>query len=189
MATNNMAATISKWKRVQRYLFAIIAPMLVFLYVAGVLLGKFTGDRRLNTSDTIVVVGIGVAFLAALWPDVLTRFTKVKVGGVEFEVLQRLDEKQQKQERDLDDIRFALTLLLPQSERKHLENLGTGNTQNYKGSHELRTELRRLRNLRLIENIRFIAEITDAKVVDLKDYVRLTSVGRRYLDRVAGEDV
>jgi hypothetical protein len=82
--------------------FAFVAPVLVFLYVAGVLLGKFTGDRRLNTSDTIVVVGTGVALLAALWPEVLTRFTKVKLGGVEFEVLQRLDEKQQAQERDLD---------------------------------------------------------------------------------------
>jgi hypothetical protein len=82
--------------------FAFVAPVLVFLYVAGVLLGKFTGDRRLNTSDTIVVVGTGVALLAALWSEVLTRFMKVKLGGVEFEVLQRLDEKQQKQERNVD---------------------------------------------------------------------------------------
>jgi hypothetical protein len=189
MAVNASASGVSRWKHAHSAIFfAFVAPVLVFLYVAGVLLGKFTGDRRLNTSDTIVVVGTGVALLAALWPEVLTRFTKVKLGGVEFEVLQRLDEKQQKQERDLDDIRFALTLLLPPPERKHLENLGTGNTQNYRGNHELRTELRRLRNLQLIESVRFISEITDAKVVDLKEYVRLTSVGRRYLDRVAGDE-
>jgi hypothetical protein len=81
-----------------------------------------------------------------------------------------------------------LTLLLPPPQRKHLENLGTGNTQNYRGNHELRTELRRLRNLQLIESVRFISEITDAKVVDLKEYVRLTSVGQRYLDRAAGDE-
>jgi hypothetical protein len=46
----------------------------------------------------------GVALFGALWPEILERLGKVKLGGVEFE-LQKLNEKQQKQEADLDDIR------------------------------------------------------------------------------------
>src|SRR5258708_5324585 len=41
---------ISKWRRGLRYVFAITAPALVMLYVAGILDGTFAKERRLNTS-------------------------------------------------------------------------------------------------------------------------------------------
>src|ERR1700680_1093001 len=95
-----------KWKRALRCLFLVAVPTLVLLYVAGILRGKFSGGHRLNTSDTILVMATGVALFGALWPKILERLGKVKLGGVEFE-LQKLNEKQQKQEADLDDIRFV----------------------------------------------------------------------------------
>lgn len=175
-----------KWKRALRGLFLVAVPTLVLLYVAGILFGKFSGGRRLNTSDTIVVMAAGVALVGALWPENLERLLKVKVPGFEVE-LQKLNEKQQKQEADLDDIRFVLTLLLPPYERKHLESLWAETTQNYEGNHNLRTELRKLRTLQLIESLRPIQDIRDGVSVDLKDYVRLTSAGRRYLERLNRE--
>src|SRR5882762_8601163 len=108
---------IPKWKLALRCLFLVAVPTLVLLYVAGILRGKFSRGRRLNTSDTILVMATGVALFGALWPEILERLGKVKLGGVEFE-LQKLTEKQQRQEADLDDIRFVLTLLLPPYERK-----------------------------------------------------------------------
>jgi hypothetical protein len=177
---------IPKWRLALRCLFLVAVPTLVLLYVAGILRGKFSRGRRLNTSDTILVMATGAAIFGALWPEILERLGKVKLGGVEFE-LQKLNEKQQKQEADLDDIRFVLTLLLPPYERKHLENLWAGTTQNYEGNHNLRTELRKLRTLQLIESTRPIQDIRDEVSVDLQDYVRLTGAGRRYLERLNRE--
>jgi hypothetical protein len=179
---------ISKWRRALRYLFAVAVPTLGVLYIAGILRGTFYGERRLTATDAIVVFGTSAVLVVALWPEVLERLSKVKVGGVELEMIQRLDEKQQRQQKDLDDIRFVLTLLLPPSERKHLENLGTGNTQNYIGNHGLRTELRRLRTVQLIDSVRPIQDIKDGSSFDLKDYVRLTNQGHRYLERIAQDD-
>ena len=177
---------IPKWRLALRCLFLVAVPTLVLLYVAGILRGKFSRGHRLNSSDTILVMATGAALFGALWPEILERLGKVKLGGVEFE-LQKLNEKQQRQEADLDDIRFVLTLLLPPYERKHLENLWAGTTQNYEGNHNLRTELRKLRTLQLIESTRPIQEIRDGVSVDLKDYVRLTGAGRRYLERLNRE--
>jgi hypothetical protein len=179
---------IPRWRRVMRYLFAVMVPTLGILYIAGILRGTFYGERRLATTDAIIVFGIGAVLVVALWPEVLERLSKVKVGGVELEMLRRLDEKQQRQQKDLDDIRFVLTLLLPPSERKHLENLGTGNTLNYIGNHNLRTELRRLRTAQLIYSINPIQDIKDGNSVDLKDYVRLTDEGHGYLERIAQDE-
>jgi hypothetical protein len=187
-AQTNESTGISKWRRGLRYIFAITVPALVMLYIAGILDGTFAEERRLNASDTIMVIGTAAALFAALWPELFDRLRKVKLGGVEFEVLQRLDERQQKQQRDIDDIRFVLTLLLPPSERRHLENLGKGDTLNYKGNNNLRTELRRLRTLQLIETTHPIGDIKDEAKVDLKDYVRLTEAGHRYLARIAVSD-
>ena len=54
-----------------------------------------------------------------------------------------------------------LTLLLSPYERKHLENLWVGTTQNNEGNHNLRTELRKLRTLQLIESTRPIQDIIE----------------------------
>ena len=69
-----------KWKLALRCLFLVAVPTLVLLYVAGILRGKFSGEHRLNTSDTIVVVATGVALFGALWPEILERVGKVSSG-------------------------------------------------------------------------------------------------------------
>ncbi len=161
-------------------------PTLVILYVAGVVIGAIPEDRRLNTGEAILFLAAGVTLLGALWPEILERLVRGKPGGVELE-LTEIATKQQQQEAGLDDIRFVLTLLLPLTERKHLENLWAGFTQHYEGNSIVRAELRKLRTLQLIENMRPIQEIKDGAIVDLKDYVRLTKAGRGYLERINRE--
>lgn len=177
---------VAEWRRTLRPLFLFGIPTLVLLYVAAIVLGALPDDRRLNTGEVIIVFAAGVTLFAALWPEIMERLTKVKLGSVEFE-LEELGKKQREQDANLDDIRFVLTLLLPLAERKHLENLWAGFTQHYEGNNILRTELRKLRALHLIENLQPIQDIKDGAIVDLKDYVRLTDDGRRYLERINRE--
>ncbi len=177
---------VAEWRRTLRPLFLFGVPTLVLLYVAGFVLGAIPEDRRMNTGEAIVVFAAGVTLFGALWPEIIERLAKVKLGSVELE-LRELSERQRQQEASLDDIRFVLTLLLPLAERKHLENLWAGFTQNYEGNNILRAELRKLRTLQLIENMQPIQDIKDGTIVDLKDYVRLTDAGRRYLARINRE--
>jgi branched-chain amino acid transport system permease protein len=62
---NASASGGSRWKHAQRYLFAFVAPVLVFLYVAGVLLG------------TIFVVQPSMGGIATL-----KAFVVVTLGGI-----------------------------------------------------------------------------------------------------------
>ncbi len=179
-------AEVPEWRQVLRPVFLFGVPTLVLLYIAGIVLGAVPEDRRLTASDAIIALAAAATLFGALWPEILERLAKIKPGGVEVE-LKELSKKQQQQEASLDDIRFVLTLVLPLTERKHLENLWAGFTQNYQGNNTVRTELRKLRALRLVENLRPIQEIMDASVVDLKDYLRLTDAGRRYLERINRE--
>jgi hypothetical protein len=79
-----------------------------------------------------------------------------------------------------------LPILLPEAERIHLANLASANTKQYKGSHEVRTELRRLRSLKLVKmrSDKPIGDIGDGKMVDLADYVSLTELGQHWVDRI-----
>jgi hypothetical protein len=62
-------------------------------------------------------------------------------------------ERVKENENQLNYIRMLIPLLLPETERNHLINLAQGETSNYQGNHELRSELRRLRNIRLIRMV------------------------------------
>ena len=71
---------------------------------------------------------------------------------------------------------LVLPLLLPKPEQQHLLNLGAGNTSQYQGNPFLRSELRRLRSMGLLEKHvdRNIGDIRDNLTVDLSHYVYLT---------------
>ena len=86
-----------------------------------------------------------------------------------------------------DELDRVLTLLLRPEERNHLIRLDQGGTNNYVGRHSLREELRRLRALGLIQSNpgRSVGEMADNRRFDLKEFVRLTALGREYLVRLA----
>lgn len=88
--------------------------------------------------------------------------------------------------KELTDIQLILPVLLPEAERKHLFNLADKKTQNYKGTHQLRTELRRLRSVKLIKmrGDKEVGKIANDLTVDLSDFVELTDLGQRWVGRI-----
>jgi hypothetical protein len=97
-----------------------------------------------------------------------------------------LDEVKRTQESQQDHLRvmeMVLPLLLPKPEQQHILNLGTGKTSNYQGNHLLRSELRRLRSMGLLEKHagRNIGDIRDNLSVELSDYVYLTKSGKDWV--------
>lgn len=178
-------STTSDPTPLRRRLIAAVVILIVASYVVGIVFGLVPEKQKLGGADLGVLV-VGVAVVALLVrPDFLDRLTHVKVGNVEVE-LQKLQRDQQKQRNELDDVRFVLTLLLQGNELQHLRSLQSGNTQGVVGSHELRTELRRLRTLGLIQNLGTskMADLTDNGRFDLGKIVELTERGREYMERV-----
>jgi len=172
-----------------RYVIAIGVLVFVAFYSVGIVAGKIPPQRKLVGADVaILLVGVLIAAML-LQPEILDRLTHFKLGSLEFE-LQQLQQNQKTQENELNDVRFALTLLLQDRERGHLANLKIGTTQNYVGNHDLRSELRRLRTLGLLANVgdRKIADIKDGQKIDLANFVQLTERGRRYLDKLGEGD-
>ena len=76
-----------------------------------------------------------------------------------------------------------MAVAVPELLRNHLVNLAAGRTSNYEGRGTLRSELRQLRDLGLVEKLpnRNIGDIQTGKTVDLSDYVKLTEFGKRWL--------
>jgi|SRR5258707_238611 hypothetical protein len=175
----------SQYRYMIRCAVAVIVLATVCSYIAGIVLGKISAERKLGGAEVLLVFVSGLVVTVLLRPELLERLTHVKIGSVEVE-LRKLQEDQQVQRNELDDLRFVLTLLLQHSEKEHLRKLNEGETQDYVGRPELRTELRKLRTLGLIRSCegRRIHEIADKRKVDLKDFVKLTERGRHYLERI-----
>lgn len=78
-------------------------------------------------------------------------------------------------------------LLLPSTERAHLNNLWQRRTGVYRGHAVLREELRRLRSFDLIRmrQGRTVAEIADGGEIDLAEFVELTDKGRAWATELA----
>jgi hypothetical protein len=160
---------------------AILVLLLIGAYVLAVLEG-LPKERRIDAA-TLGIIGIGVLIAAILFrPDILERVTRLEVAGWKVEI----EKRQDRQDKQLDYMRLILPVLLPTPERKHLLNLANHKTKNYRGNHELRTELRRLRSLGLIKMRpdKRIGDITNDLVVDLDDYVELTRLGEEWVDRI-----
>ncbi len=169
-----------------RLVLAIVISLLVIAYIAGVVSGIITEQHRIDAVGlaTIALAAIVVALL--MRPEVFERLKILEMSGFKLEMLEKVRERQVKQESKLEDIALILPLLLPEKERKHLHNLANRTTANYKGNHEVRSELRRLREIKLIEMLkgREVNQIKDGLVFDLADYVKLTPHGSRWQKRI-----
>jgi hypothetical protein len=119
----------------------------------------------------------------------LLLFKQIKtfsVGQLKFEMIEKIRERQDKQEERLADIALVLPLLLPQNEVKHVKNLFERATSRYMGGHPLRTELRRLASIGLLsrKSGRHIGEMKDDATFDLGECVELTDLGRAWAIRI-----
>jgi hypothetical protein len=172
-----------------RFVVAAIVGIVVAAYLVGIVSGKIPQPRRLAAADLGVILIAAGVLGSLLSPAFLNRLTHLKVGGVEVE-LRQLQQDQETQQRELDDVRFVLTLLLQENELRHLRNLQKGSAREYVGGHSVRTELRKLRGLGLIQNVRgrHIGELTDKTKGDLANFVELTERGKDYLERLGKYD-
>jgi hypothetical protein len=156
--------------------------LLAALAVLGALLRMFGTPNLATHLDQTTLLYLGVAGALLLFRHIKT----FSMGQLKFELIEKLRERQDKQEERLADIALVLPLLLPNREVKHIRNLWAHKTAGYTGNHDLRTELRRLRSIGLLtmkEN-RKVAEMKDNAEFDLANYVGLTELGRRWAVRI-----
>jgi hypothetical protein len=172
-----------------RRLVAVVVVLATCTYIVAVVLGRIPSQQKLGVADiAVVLLAAGVASIM-LKPELLDRISHLKLGELELDWLQKLEEGQRKQGNELDDVRFVLTLLLQQNELEHLRNLEKGNTE-YEGNEALCAELRKLRTLGLIRNRKghVMGETSIKHKFDLNDIVELTERGRQYLERLGEYD-
>lgn len=125
-----------------------------------------------------------MAFL--IRPETFRGVSEFSAAGVGFKrEVEEVQERQDQQESRLKDIDLILPLLLPEEARKHLENLAQGAAP-YVGQESLRTELRRLSSLNLIEmkDEKTIEQMENGSRFELADYVRLTPLGEQWVARL-----
>ena len=172
--------------RVHSHTRAAIAGFVLLLllaaYALAIILGRVPADRRIDTPALgIIVVGCLIA-LFLLRPELLERITRFEALGWKIE----MENRQQQQDAQLKDLQLIIPLLLPPTERRHLINLADNKTADYKGNNDLRTELRRLRSIKLIEMQpeKNVSMMEDGSRFDLARYVRLTKLGEQWAERV-----
>jgi hypothetical protein len=159
---------------------------LTAVYVVQIVRGKVPGEHRLGTNDTIVIALASVACVLLLRPEIFGRISRVELPGIKVD-LEKVLEQQEKQAHELESIQLIMPLLLPDKERVHLRNLADGNCKEYKGSGELRRELRRLRSIALIraKGSHTVHQMSDGLTFDLSDYMELTDSGLLWVQRLA----
>ena len=163
-----------------RYAIALLIVLAVSLYIIQSLRGKI---QRIDTASVALLVVSGVAVALLVMPGLTDRLSRIEVSGIKLEILKR---EQLRQRSELDEFSLVFPILLPESERKHLMNLAHGRTANYNGTHAMRTEIRRLRSIGLLRMLpnQEVGFMKDGMVVDLAKYVELTSLGRKWVQRI-----
>ena len=163
-----------------------IAGIVILVAVLGYTVALLAGlpkERRLDAT-ALGVIGIGSLVASLLFrPDIVDRVTRLEIAGWKVEI----EKKEQKQDKQLFDIELILAILLPETERRHLMNLAGKRTTEYMGSHEMRSELRRLRSIGLIETKpgHTVGSMGDKTKLDLSEYVQLTDLGRRLVQNIS----
>lgn len=168
-------------------IFGIVLILMTLLYVYGVITGRIPDKQRID-AVTLCVIATGLlASYFLIRPAALDRVKKLELKGFKLEMLEKVKEKQAEQENRLDDITLALPLLLPKSLQKHLLDLANKKNIDYKGSHTIRAELRRLREAGLIKSFPgvHISKLADNEVVDITTLLEITPLGKRWVKRIS----
>ena len=170
-----------------RILIAIALGAAGLIYTIYVVTGRIPESQQLSGTHLLLLAFLSVIVVVLIAPENLKRLKILELSGFKLELLERVRENQLKQSDALDTISLILPLLLPKTEQAHLTNLLKGTAANYKGGGTLRSELRRLRSIALIEMTGkgYVADLTSDKTFDLSDYVKLTKLGRQWAMQVA----
>ena len=168
-----------------RQLLATLVCVMAAGYTAGIIFGLIPQERRIDATNLLI---LGVAMLVVVLlvkPDALDQLRRFKVAGFELEI-ERIKRSQELQQGQLEAISLILPLVLADAEAKHLRNLGDGKTAGYEGGHAVRTEVRRLATMGLVDRIegKMVREMKDDTRFDLANYVRLTAFGLRMVSQL-----
>ena len=177
----------TKKPTILRLFFAILMTIAGLSYTFLVITGKIPESRQLSATHLALLTFLSVGVFVLVSPESLRRLKLLELSGFRLELLERVREKQIEQAQALDAISLVVPLLLPKTEQKHLVNLLIAETENYKGGHTLRSELRRLRSVGLIRmtNKGFIADLKSDMRFDLAGYVELTELGLRWANQIS----
>lgn len=160
------------------FAFALLASAVG--YMIGVITGLIRSRNRINVADLSIVALLGVAVAALLNPAIFKAVRQFEIGNIRVE-LKEVKVKQLEQMSDLEHLRVIIPLLLPPTERQHLINIYDGRTQNYMGGHHVRSELRHLRYVGLLESKQYIAGLHNDESYNLSEFVQLTNLGRDWV--------
>ena len=151
--------------RAGRWIGAGVLSLAVTGYVYAIVAGTVPQGNRLGLSELGIILSAVVVIAVILSPTLLDRLQSMRLGGVEVQLLNRLEEQ------------------------RHLRELATGSTDTHAGGHQLRTELRRLATLRLVRRKPdvWIHQIQDEARVKVADFVEITDRGLEYLARIAAD--
>ena len=144
---------------------------------------KAAGEMHLPTD----LAGITVANFE-MPPDL--RSLTANLGPACFKVRVAIEDALAKEpavpDQNLSDLDFALSLVVPTPLQKHLLNLAGGKAKLYRGRGSLRSELRQLIDMGLLERQagRRVGELESGKDYNLEEIVRLTDRGRSYVKRI-----
>jgi hypothetical protein len=88
---------------------------------------------------------------------------------------------------DASDLALALSLAVPEPEQKHLANLAAGRTKGYQSNGYVRSELRHLVSMGLLEKLpgRHVGDMKSGGIYDLAEFVTLTENGRQWVAKTA----
>jgi hypothetical protein len=161
-----------------RWIVAAALCLLGAAYIAALITGRIPKDQKVDSTALIILGAAGVAAFLLVSPGALENLKRIKIAGFEFE-MEQLKKKQFQQQEQLELLHLVLSMVLRPEEAKHLLNLKQYTTSGYKGGHALRTELRSLCAVRLLERQpgRQIRDIKDGMSFDLTNYVNLTAAG------------
>src|SRR5258708_928231 len=109
----------SQYRYMIRCAVAVIVLATVCSYIAGIVLGKISAERKLGGAEVLLVFVSGLVVTVLLRPELLERLTHVMFGRVEFE-LRKLQENQQVQRNEVKNPGSVQTRLPQDAGKKHL---------------------------------------------------------------------
>jgi hypothetical protein len=174
-----------------RIVLAALVIATTALYTAGVLTGKVSSAQKIDATHLALLVFAFLLLVVIRRPAIL-KDLRLEWRGIKLRLeLEQVREKQADQEKEIEMLQDVVPLLLSKEERELLRRLETETNPKEETTHALRSALRRLRSIGIIEmrkddsgKDRRIAQMKPDGSYDLAAYVRLTKSGERWAKRI-----
>jgi hypothetical protein len=108
-----------------RVLIAVFLLTLIGAYTYAVLAGVIGEKQRIDATHLAAILIVFTVCAVLLLPGLTSRIKTLELQGFKLD-LERVRERQRRQEVELEDVRLLIPLLLPDAERKHLTDLAAG---------------------------------------------------------------